>query len=224
MTTLTVKAIFDPVCPWCYIGAVRLLRAVDYYKETVSSSDIIKISWHSYQIDPHAATQPLLDKMASKFGSAQVPRMHEQLRDLGRRDGIDFSFDSTVGNTRDAHRLVQLAKQKGQGDKGQTETKLVMEMMKMYFEQGGDITSVKDLGLAAQRAGIKRDEAIAWLVGGGGVEAVDRDIEGAQRLGIRGVPWYEFNGKSVVKGAIDESAFLKELVSARENALQSNGK
>ncbi|KAJ3531400.1 hypothetical protein NM208_g8895 [Fusarium decemcellulare] len=224
MTTLTVKAIFDPVCPWCYIGAVRLLRAVDYYKETVSSSDIINLSWHSYQIDPHAVTQPLLDKMASKFGSAQVPRMHEQLRDLGRTDGIDFSFDSTVGDTRDAHRLVQLAKQKGQGDKGQTETKLVMEMMKMYFEQGGDITSVKDLGFAAQRAGIKRDEAIAWLVGGGGGEEVDRDIEEAQKLGIRGVPWYEFNGQSVVKGAIDESAFLKELISARANALKSNRK
>ncbi|KAH7371603.1 DSBA-like thioredoxin domain-containing protein [Cadophora sp. MPI-SDFR-AT-0126] len=220
MVTLSLKVIFDPVCPWCYIGALRLTRAIDLYRETVCSSDTINIAWHAYQIDPDAITQPLVEKMASRFGPEQVPQMQAHLRELGRRDGIKFSFDSTVGNTRDAHRLNQLAKNKNGSEKDQLETRLVLEMMRMYFEQGGDITSARDLGLAAERVGIDRGEAIAWLVGGGGADEVGREVEEARMMGIRGVPWYEFNGRVVLNGAVEESVFLKKLVLAKEEALR----
>lgn len=221
MVTLSIRAIFDPVCPWCYVGTLRLTRAIEAYRKTFSDSNIINIVWHSYQIDPEAITQPLVEKMASRFGREQLPRMQEQLLDMGRRDGIKFSFESTVGNTRDAHRLIQLAKTKKGIEMEQLSTSLVLEMMRLYFEQGGDITSLKDLGLAAERAGIDPDEAIAWLVDGGGEDEVCREVEEARRMGIRGVPWYEFNGRLVVDGAVEESVFLQHLILAREDALKT---
>ncbi|KAH8744499.1 DSBA-like thioredoxin domain-containing protein [Diaporthe sp. PMI_573] len=159
--------------------------------------------------------------MASRFGREQLSRMHEQLLDIGRRDGIKFSFESTVGNTRDAHRLSQLAKTKKGSEMEQLSTRLVLEMMRMYFEQGGDITSIRDLGLAAERAGIDRGEAIAWLVDGGGTDEVCREVEEARRMGIRGVPWYEFNGRTIVNSTVKESTFLKQLILAREDALKA---
>ncbi|KAF5962579.1 DSBA oxidoreductase [Fusarium bulbicola] len=160
--------------------------------------------------------------MASKFGREQLPRMQEQLVAMGERDGIKFSFKSTVGNTRDAHRLVQFAKSKQGTETEQLSTRLVMEIMKLYFEEGGDITSFKDLGLAAERAGIDRDEAIAWLVNGGGADEVRREVEEAQRMGVRGVPWYEFNGRHVLNGAAEESVFLQRLIQASDSAPTSS--
>ncbi|KUL82652.1 hypothetical protein ZTR_09107 [Talaromyces verruculosus] len=221
MITLSIKAVFDPVCPWCYVGALRLTRAIDVYRKTVGANDFIKIVWHSYQIDPDAVTQPLVEKMASRFGREHLSRMQEQLLDMGKRDGIKFSFESTVGNTQNAHRLIQLAKVKKGSEMEQLSTRLVLEMMRMYFEQGGDITSIRDLGLAAERAGIDRGEAIAWLIDGGGTDEVCREVEEARRMGIRGVPWYEFNGGAVVNGAVEESVFLKHLILAREDALKA---
>lgn len=100
-------------------------------------------------------------------------------------------------------------------------TRLILEMMRLYFEQGGDITSLRDLGLAAEWAGIDRGEAIAWLVDGGGEDEVCREVEEARRMRIRGVPWYEFNGRLVVDGAVEESVFLQHLILAREDALKA---
>ncbi|KAF5238826.1 hypothetical protein FANTH_10154 [Fusarium anthophilum] len=217
MATISIRAVFDPVCPWCYVGSVRLMRAIDAYRRAISSGDNINIVWHSYQIDPEAVTQPLMEKMASKFGREQLPRMQEQLVAMGKRDGIKFSFKSTVGNTRDAHRLVQFAKSKQGTETEQLSIRLVMEIMKLYFEEGGDITSFRDLGLAAERAGIDRDEAIAWLVNGGGADEVRREVEEAQRMGVRGVPWYEFNGRHVLNGAAEESVFLQRLIQASDD-------
>ncbi|KAH7173064.1 thioredoxin-like protein [Fusarium sp. MPI-SDFR-AT-0072] len=221
MVTLSIRAGFDPVCPWCYVGALRLTRAIDGYRKTVSASDIINIIWHSYQIDPEAITQPLVEKMASRFGREQLPRMQEQLLDMGRRDSIKFSFESIVRNTRDAHRLIQLAKTKKGTEMEQLSTRLVLEMIRLYFEQGGDITSVRDLSLAAERAGIDRGEAIAWLVDGGGEDEVCCGVEEGRRMRIRGVPWSEFNGCLVVDGAVEESVFLQHLVLAREDFLKA---
>ncbi|KAH6959499.1 thioredoxin-like protein [Fusarium avenaceum] len=221
MVTLSIRAILDPVCPWCYIGALRLTRAIDVYRKTVSTSDIIDIVWHSYQIDPKAITQPLAEKMASRFGREQLPRMQEQLLDMGRRDSIKFSSESKVGNMRDAHRLIQLAKTKKGTEMEQLSTKLVLEMMRLYFEQGGDITSLKDLGLAAERTGIDPGEAIAWLIDGGGEDEVCREVKEARRMGIMGVSWCEFNGRLVVDGAVEQSAFLEHLILARKDALKT---
>ncbi|KAF5541766.1 dithiol-disulfide isomerase [Fusarium mexicanum] len=195
MATISIRAVFDPVCPWCYVGSVRLMRARDAYRRAISSGDKINIVWHSYQIDPEAVTQPLMEKMASKFGREQLPRMQE---------------------------LVQFAKSNQGTETEQLSTRLVMEIMKLYFEEGGDITSFKDLGLAAERAGIDRDEAIAWLVNGRGADEVRREVEEAQRMGVRGVPWYEFNGRHVLNGAAEESVFLQRLIQANEDAPTSS--
>lgn len=213
---LSIQAVVDPVCPFCYIGALRLTRAIEVYRKAVCSDDIIHIDWHSYQIDPDAITQPVVEKMASRLGGEHLPQVQQQLVDMGLKEGIKLTFESTIGNTRDAHRLIQLAKKK---DAPTLPTKLVLEIMRMYFEQGGDITSARDLGLAAERAGIDKGEAMAWLADGGGADEVEREVEAAQRMGIREVPWYKINGWAVLPGVAEERVFLSQLVQARGDVL-----
>ncbi|KAM5345630.1 hypothetical protein ACJ41O_011491 [Fusarium nematophilum] len=222
MLTISITVISDPVCPWCYIGALRLSRAISLYRKTVSSRDTVTTRWHAYQLDPGATTQPLVSKMASRFGDAKLPAIKTQLLEIARREGLEFNLASTIGSTRDAHRLEKLARKKDETGEEELETRLALEVMRMYFEQGGDITSIEDLGLAAERAGIDRDEARAWLEGDEGGEEVDREVAEAQRMmNVKGVPQYLINGKFVVDGGQPVEEFLEQLVMARDEALKN---
>ncbi|RSL60524.1 hypothetical protein CEP51_013759 [Fusarium floridanum] len=219
MPTISITAISDPVCPWCYIGALRLTRAISLYRKTVSSSDIVTTSWHAYQLDPHAKTQPLLEKMASRVGEENVPGMKNRLADIAKREGLVFDFGGTIGNTRDAHRLEKLAKKKDEVD---LQTNVALEVMKMYFEEGCNITSIDDLVRAAGRVGIDEGEARAWLESDDGGEEVDAEVLEMQKLGVKGVPRYIINGKFTVDGAEDVGVFLEQMVLAREEALKES--
>ncbi|KAM0549136.1 hypothetical protein ACHAPJ_009591 [Fusarium lateritium] len=216
MPTISITAISDPVCPWCYIGALRLTRAISLYLKTVASSDTIITKWHAYQLNPNTKTQPLVSKIASQWGEDQVPAVKARLSDIAKRGGVTFNFSSTIGNTRDAHRLEKLGRKYG------LETEVALEIMKMYFEEGGNITSKEDLAGAAGRVGVDREEAKAWLEGDNGGEEVDAEVLEMQRMGIKGVPRYTINGKFQVDGAEDVGEILQLLVQAREEALEES--
>ena len=128
-------------------------------------------------------------------------------------EGIDFTLEGKIGATRDSHRLAQLGKSKG----WEVEDRLVLEIMRMFFEEGGDITSWDDLVRAAQRAGIDAAEARAWLEQGKGGPEVDREIAQADAMGVHGVPKFIINGKYEVDGAEDMYDFLEQLNKAKED-------
>lgn len=142
--------------------------------------------------------------------------MKNRLGDIAKREGLNFDFGGTIGNTRDAHRLEKLA------GKMDLQSEVALEVMKMYFEEGGDITSVDDLVKAAGRVGVDEGEARAWLESDGGGEEVDAEVREMQRLGVKGVPRYIINGKFTVDGAEDVGGFLEQMVLAREEALKES--
>ncbi|KAM0191253.1 hypothetical protein ACHAPA_007524 [Fusarium lateritium] len=214
MPTISITAISDPVCPWCFIGALRLSRAISLYLKTVSSSDTIVTKWHAYQLNPNTPTQPLVSKIASQWGADQVPTVKARLNGIAKREGLEFNFDSVIGNTRDAHRLEKLGRKVG------CEMEVALEIMRMYFLEGGDITSKKDLAGAAERAGVDRDMAREWLEGDDGGEEVDAEVLEMQRMDVKGVPRYIINGKFTVDGAEDVGDILEKLVLARDEVTE----
>ncbi|KAF4988302.1 hypothetical protein FGRMN_9853 [Fusarium graminum] len=216
MPTVSITAISDPVCPWCFIGALRLSRAIAIYIKTVSSSDTIITKWHAYQLNPDTLTQPLVSKIASQWGDDQVPAVKSRLNGIAKREGLEFNFDSIIGNTRDAHRLEKLGRKVGR------EMEVALEIMKMYFLEGGDITSKKDLVDAAEGAGVGRDIAKVWLEGDDGGEEVDAEVLEMQKLGVKGVPRYIINDKFTIDGAEDVGDILEKLVLAHDEILLKN--
>lgn len=161
----------------------------------------------------------MLEKMAAKVGEEKVPEFKARLGDIAKREGLSFDFGGTIGNTRDAHRLEKLAKIKDEED---LETRVALEVMKMYFEEGGNITSIDDLVKAAGRVGIDESEARAWLESDNGGEEVDAEVLEMQKLGVKGVPRYIINDKFTVDGAEDVGVFLEQMVLAREEALKES--
>ncbi len=94
----------------------------------------LAIDWVPFQLDPSLPTPGVskADRYAQKFGEARVQTMQAHLATVGHQLGIRFNFGGLVGNTRDAHRALELAKRES-GLKAQN---LVAEaLFRMYFEE-----------------------------------------------------------------------------------------
>ncbi len=110
--------------------------------------------------------------------------MQGHLSRLGKQVGIDFAFGGKTGNTRDSHRLIQLAKTKGED----MQTKVVEQLFNSYFEVNEDITDREVLIKRGAAAGLEEAEVRDWLESDKGGPEVDREVAEAQRKFISGVP------------------------------------
>ena len=130
--------------------------------------------------------------------------------------GIAFKFGGKTGNTRDSHRVIQLAKSKSAA----LETRVVEELFVAYFEKEEDISSHAVLKAAAVRAGLAEPEVDDWLASDKGGKAVDEEVAEAQRNKISGVPNFTLQGKYEVGGAQDPEVFVRlfEKIKAAEAA------
>ena len=127
------------------------------------------------------------------------------LKALGEAEGIKFSLQGKIGNTRDAHRLVQLAKTKS----SETESRLISTLFKAHFEEDADITSSDVLVSIGEKAGLDKAEVREWLDQGKGGPEVDREVEEAYEKGISGVPNFTINGRYEIQGAQDARRFVE---------------
>ncbi|CAJ2508976.1 Uu.00g140020.m01.CDS01 [Anthostomella pinea] len=216
MTNFNIKIISDTVCPWCYVGKKRLDRAIDLYRKVYPGGrdDTFTITWAPFYLDPTSPKVgiPVLERMAQRFGTERLAALQQRLTLVGREEGIDFSFNGRIGNTRDSHRLIQLGKTKG----SEVENRVVLELFRSYFEGDGDITSHATLVAAAEKAGLVGDEVRDWLETGKGGEEVDGEVEEAYALGIHGVPHFTIQGKRVVDGAQDAQILMAEFAKIKE--------
>ncbi|ROT35798.1 DSBA-like thioredoxin domain-containing protein [Sodiomyces alkalinus F11] len=216
MTNFNIRIISDNVCPWCYIGKARLDKAIALYKRTypAAQDDTFTVTWYPYYLDPNAPKTgiPLLERLASKFSASRLEPLQAHLRQVGQAEGINFKFDCLTGNTRDSHRVAQLAKAKGL----ETQNRVVAEIMRSYFEGSGDITSWDHLVAAAERGGLDGAEVRDWLAEGKGGEEVDQEVREAFALGVSGVPHFVIQGQYRVGGAQGPETFLEQFIAIKE--------
>jgi predicted DsbA family dithiol-disulfide isomerase len=193
---LTIEVYSDVICPWCYVGKRRLGRAIKLWNGPVP----VRISWRPFQLNP---TMPRngMDRrqyLDAKFGGPAAARtIYDQVSTAGAAEGIQFAFERIVRtpNTLAAHRLIWWAGQQGKQEE------MVERLFCRYFLEGGDIGHIDTLSQAAADAGFDRAIAETFLAGEEGVEEVRLEEAAGHRLGIRGVPYFVFNGTSALSGA-----------------------
>ncbi|KAI4164193.1 MAG: hypothetical protein LQ342_002157 [Letrouitia transgressa] len=218
MTNFNITVVSDTVCPWCYVGKNKLDKAIALYKSAhPDTNDTFVTSWMPFYLNPDAPKVGV-DKRQfymSKFGPDRTPVIFKRLEDVGKSVGVNFRFGGKTGNTRDSHRLIQLAKTKGP----EMQTRTVEQLFKTYFEEEGDITSHNVLKAAASKAGLDETEVGEWLGSDKGGKEVDKEVKDAQLMSIGGVPHFTLQGKYEVGGAQDPSAFVElfERVKAMES-------
>lgn len=183
------------------------------------TDDTFTVTWAPFYLDPTSPAKgiPWSERAAQKFGADRVEAIEARLRQIGTMEGINFSFSGRIGNTRDSHRVIQLAKAKedAAGKEG-LQSAVVKEIMRSYFEEGGDITSHEMLIAAAAKGGLDAAETKAWLAEGKGGPEVDREVGQANALGVSGVPHFIFDEKYQMGGAQDPSEFLAQIIAIKE--------
>jgi predicted DsbA family dithiol-disulfide isomerase len=197
--TVTVDVISDVVCPWCYIGQKRLDKAV----AALPGVDV-DIRWRPYQLDPTIPPEGKDRKayMLAKFGSEErLKQIHDRIVPLGAADGIDFHFEDikVAANTLDAHRVIRWAASAGDG----VQSRVTKALFAANFEQGENIGDHAVLARIAGENGMDEAVVAGLLASDADKDAVQAEIENAQRMGVTGVPFFVLEGKYAVTGAQD---------------------
>jgi predicted DsbA family dithiol-disulfide isomerase len=202
----------DVMCPFCYIGKRRFEEAMAQFPHAGE----VLITWKSFQLNPDMVTDPslninqyLADVKGWQLEYAQ--QMNQQVTEMAAAVGLEYDFDrAVVANSFDAHRLSHLATEKGLGDKAEE------ALFKAYFTQGKNIADHDTLTELGVTIGLDADNVKQVLATDAYTDGVKRDIEEAQYLGIRGVPFFVMDGKYAVSGAQPVEVFLQTLEKARE--------
>ena len=187
----------DVVCPWCYLGKRRFERAL----ESFGHRDEVAVVYRSFELDPSAApgvTTPTIDMLADKYGmsTAQAGDAQRQMEQRAAQDGLEFKMDGLrSGNTRDAHRLLHLAKAHG------LQAELTERLHRAYFTEQAPVFDHSCLAGLAAEVGLDRDDALRVLGSDDYCDAVDADEATAHSLGVNGVPFFAIDRRYGISGA-----------------------
>jgi predicted DsbA family dithiol-disulfide isomerase len=197
----------DVVCPWCYLGKQRFERALASFPHR----DDVDVAYRSFELDPFAArgvTTPTVELLAGKYGmtAQQAEDAQRQMEQRATEDGLVFRMNGLrSGNTRDAHRLLQLAKHRDR------QAELVERMHRAYFTEQASVFEPASLTELAVDVGLDRDEVSAVLAGDAYGDAVDADEAMARSLGVTGVPFFVVDRRYGISGAQPAEAIAEVL-------------
>jgi len=187
----------DVVCPWCYLGKRQFEQALAGF----GHRDAVEIVYRSFELDPSAppgVTAPTVEMLASKYGMTrdQARDAQRQMEQRAAQRGLTFRMDGLrSGNTRDAHRLLHLAKARSR------QAELTERLHRAYFTEQGSIFDHASLAGLAAEAGLGRDEALAVLAGEDYDQDVTADERMARQLGVTGVPFFVIGRRYAISGA-----------------------
>jgi predicted DsbA family dithiol-disulfide isomerase len=187
----------DVVCPWCYLGKRYFEQALERFPHR----DEVEVVYRSFELDPSAppgVTTPTVETLAGKYGMGleQAREAQRQMEQRAAQAGLTFRMeDLRSGNTRDAHRLLQLAGARGRG------AELAERLHRAYFTDQASIFDHASLAGFAADVGLDRDEALAVLAGDQYAQAVEADEQVAYSLGVTGVPFFVIDRRYGISGA-----------------------
>jgi predicted DsbA family dithiol-disulfide isomerase len=193
----------DVICPWCYLGRQHLKEAVASYDGDV------EVIHHAFELDPTTPrdkTELTVKRLATKYGmsEAQAVAAHEQMAARFAEAGLKFNAEGQrTGNTRDAHRLIRLARERGVQDA------MVERLYRAYFADQRSIFDTESLAaLATEVEGLDQTEIEATLSTDAYDEQVLGDEQQAYELGVTGVPFFVIERKYGLSGAQPADALL----------------
>lgn len=201
----TLDIVSDPICPWCYIGKVKLDRAL-----AARPGKRFEIQWRIFQLNPEMPPEGMDRRtyLETKFGgpdAAQQVYSNVEKAALAAGLEIDFGRIPRTPNTLDAHRLIRWARSGGR------QHDLVGALFTAYFEEYRDIGDRDTLIEIGAEHGMDR-ELVTRLF----EEDADRGVlvnEDAlsRQMGISGVPCFILAEKYALVGAQETETWFDVL-------------
>jgi len=202
----------DIACPWCYIGKRRFAEGARRFTEATGRA--VEVEYHAFELAPDTPVDfegSEVDFLVHHKGMSEerVRSMLDGMSATAKDEGLAYDF-ANLRHTKTfrAHELLHHAKAHG------LQEPLKERLLRAYFTEGRHLGHVDQLADLAAEVGLDRDEAAAVLEEGRYTEAVLDDMAIAQRLGIRGVPFYVIDQRYGVSGAQPAELFEEALTRA----------
>jgi predicted DsbA family dithiol-disulfide isomerase len=210
MHVMEVEIWSDIVCPWCYLGKRHFEQALEEF----GHRDDVDVVYRSFELDPSAPagdTTPTVDHLASKYGMTpqQAEDAQRQMEQRAAEEGLTFRLEGLQrGNTRDAHRLVHLARERGR------QAELVERLHRAYFTEQDSVFDHAALARLAAEVGLDPAEVAKVLDSDEYSAEVTADETVANELGATGVPFFVIDRRYGISGAQPATTITKALAQA----------
>ena len=201
---MRVEIYSDVACPWCYVGHRRFAKVLEELPAAERPDSVLR----PFQLDPTLAETPipLSERLRRKFGG-QVDAVTQQVRSVAAQEGLELRFDRALAvNTLKAHRLLYLAEQ---AYGAEAQRRLAELLFEAHFTNGRNVADNNVLVDLAMESGLDADQVATFLTSGEGLREVEQMISHAQRVGIRAVPTFVFEGRYAVQGAQPKENILE---------------
>lgn len=204
MQKIKIDIVSDVVCPWCYIGKRRIEKAMEQLKDQFE----FEITYLPFELNPHIPKSGFNQQeyLIKKFGSAEkYEQITQHVTTIAAGEGLRFNFQmqSVAPNTRDAHRIIWLAKQEGK------QASMKEALMKAYFEDGVDLSRTENLASIATGVGLPGDRVQNLLHSDEGLNEVIKAEQQNYQRGVSGVPFYIVNNQYGISGAQPTEVFIQ---------------
>lgn len=200
------------MCPFCYIGKRRFEEALAGFE----GRNDVEIEWKSFLLSPELKTDPTKNihqflAEHKNISLEEAKGMNNYVTNMAAQAGLIYDFDRAIpANSFNAHRFLHFAKKYGKQNEAEE------KLFRAYFTEGKNIDDAQILMLLAIELGLDANKLAEAMNNGEFANDVIADINEAQQLGIRGVPFFVFNRKYAVSGAQESRAFAETLDKAFE--------
>jgi predicted DsbA family dithiol-disulfide isomerase len=208
----------DIMCPFCYIGKRLFEKGLRGFPH----SDEVEIVWRSFQLDPSLEYEPgktIHQVLADKKGLPveQAKQLNEHVTQSAKQVGLHYNLDKAIpANTFHAHRFSHLAAI------FHLQNEMEERLFEAYFSEGKNISDFDTLFALGVEIGLPEKEIRHTLQTNAYSDEVNKDVEAARELGIRGVPFFVIDGKYAVSGAQPAGLFQQALETAWKESRTKN--
>ncbi len=188
---LQVTVFSDYICPFCYIGHLRLAKLRDNYD--------LKINWRFLEIHPDNPPEgrPL---SALGYPPEQWRRMMENLQKMAVEEGVALAERTFTTNSRKALLLAEAAKAAG----APTFYRLNDDLFAAYFLRQQNLGDPQVLRAIAKQSGVE-DTVVEQAWSNPRYEDIlEANLRDAAGLGINGTPAFII-GRRIAAGAVPVS-------------------
>ena len=211
---IKIDIVSDVVCPWCIIRYKRLEKAIN----ELGVADKVEIQWQPFELNPDITIEGenIIEHMNDKYKmkAEQVKAYQEERKQNGAELGFKYDYydNMKIVNTRDAHILIDYAKDFGK------QNELQMRLFSAHFSERKIISDRKVLAKEIEFVGLDVDEAMSKLDSDARIELIKKEKSWINK-GISAVPTMIFNNSSMMNGAYPIETYkqvLSELINDQE--------
>lgn len=194
---LRIDFISDVVCPWCVVG----MRALGVALGRIGKEAEVELHLQPFELNPDMAREGenVTEHVARKYGSSseRSQAVRQAIKDHGAALGFIFNYspESRIWNTFDAHRLLHWAELEGKG------LRLKEALFSANFTDGRNVSDHAVLAGIAAAVGLDGARAQQVLASGEFTQEVRAQEMMWRKNGIQAVPSVLVNERWLIQGA-----------------------